>query len=53
VNHWVVVPDAGTTPGKRGAPPGLPPRAALDGHPHLPVPGNSIDVLGFLPMPGR
>lgn len=31
-------------------------RAALDallaGHPHTMMPGNSIDVLEFLPMPG-
>lgn len=24
----------------------------LDGHPHLHMPGNSIDVLEFLPLPG-
>jgi hypothetical protein len=24
----------------------------LDGHPHLEMPGNSIDVLEMLPMPG-
>jgi hypothetical protein len=24
----------------------------LDGHPHLFVPGNTIEVLEFLPMPG-
>src|SRR5262249_23107785 len=27
-------------------------RAVLEGHPHLMVPGNSIEVHEFLPMPG-
>jgi hypothetical protein len=26
--------------------------AVLDGHPHLDMPGNSIEVLEMLPMPG-
>ena len=26
--------------------------SVLDGHPHLEMPGNSIDILELLPMPG-